>query len=292
MKIIVRAPAKLNLSLDAPFVHSDGAIEWRMVMTSIGLSDYVQVETTPGDTIEIYSNSGFLPNDNRNLAYKAAHIFLRETQIKTGLKILIEKNIPVAAGLGGGSSDAAAVFKALNILFDFGLSLKELAKMGLQVDSDVPYCIYGDTALVSGRGDIITPLAKLPKMWFVLAKPHVSVSTPRIVKKLTKIPVVHPNTDALLHGIATNDYQAIVANMGNALETITIAEHPQILTLKERLVKYGCDGSQMSGSGPTVFGVCRTSSRAKRVYNSLSGFCNEVYLTQVTTEKINQGRND
>ncbi|TDG86404.1 4-(cytidine 5'-diphospho)-2-C-methyl-D-erythritol kinase [Lentilactobacillus hilgardii] len=288
MKIIVRAPAKLNLSLDTPFTHSDGSIEWRMVMTSIGLSDYVQVETNDTNTIKVCSDSGFLPEDNRNLAYKAAQIFLKETRIQTGLKILIEKNIPVAAGLGGGSSDAAAVFKALNNLFDVGLSFETLAKVGLQVDSDVPYCIYGDTALVSGRGEIITPLNKLPKMWFILAKPHVSVSTPRILKKLARTPVIHPNTDELLRGIADNDYSAIISNMGNALEAITIAEHPQILTLKQRLIKYGCDGSQMSGSGPTVFGVCRTESRARRVYNSISGFCSEVYLTQVTSEKINQ----
>lgn len=285
MKIMTRAPAKLNLSLDTPRIHSDGTIEWRMIMISIGLSDYVQVETTMTNLIEIFSDSGFLPQDNRNLAYKAAQIFLEETQIKTGLKITIEKNIPVAAGLGGGSSDAAAVFRALNELFQVNLPLVALAKMGLRVDSDVPYCIYGDTALVSGRGDVITPLPKLPKMWFVLAKPHASVSTPRILKKLSTTAVQHPRTEALLAAITNRNYQEIISNMGNALETITIAEHPQILTLKERLIKYGCDTSQMSGSGPTVFGVCRTESRAKRVYNSLSGFCHEVYLTQVTSEK-------
>lgn len=288
MKLIVRAPAKLNLSLDAPFTHSDGTIEWRMVMTSIGLSDFVQIETNSSNTIKVTSDSGFLPGDSRNLAYKAAEIFLEKTGIDTGLVISIEKHIPVAAGLGGGSSDAAAVFRALNDIFETHLSLDQLAKMGLAVDSDVPYCIYGDTALVSGRGEVITPLQKLPKMWFVLAKPNVSVSTPRVLRKLLKTPISHPRTDELLRGIAEQDYTKIVTNLGNALEAISMAEHPQILTLKQRLVKYGCDGSQMSGSGPTVFGICRTESRAKRVYNSLSGFCNEVYLTQVACERIHQ----
>lgn len=281
MKRIVRAPAKLNLGLDAPFVHPDGAIEWRMVMTSIGLSDHLQIETTDRHSkIRIYSDSSFLPNDRRNLAYQAAHLFLSKVGIQTGLEISIKKNIPVAAGLGGGSSDAAAVLRTLNEIFKTGLSLKELANIGIQVDSDVPYCVYSRTALVSGRGEIVTPLKKLPKMWFVLAKPNVSVSTPRILKQVATTSVSHPQIDELLSGIESGSYDQIVANIGNSLEEITTASHPQIETLKSRLIEYGADGSQMSGSGPTVFGICRTESRAHRVYNSISGFCNEAYITQ------------
>ncbi|GAD17519.1 4-(cytidine 5'-diphospho)-2-C-methyl-D-erythritol kinase [Lentilactobacillus otakiensis] len=281
MKRIVRAPAKLNLGLDAPFVHPDGAIEWRMVMTSIGLSDHIQIETTDRhDNIRILSDSSFLPNDRRNLAYQAAHLFLNKVGIQTGLKISIKKNIPVAAGLGGGSSDAAAVLRALNEMFDAGLSFAELAQIGIQVDSDVPYCVYSRTALVSGRGEIVTPLQKLPKMWFVLAKPNISVSTPKILRQVATTQVSHPQIDELLAGIENSDYDRIVSNIGNSLEEITTASHPQIETLKSRLVEYGADGSQMSGSGPTVYGICRTESRAHRVYNSISGFCNEVYIAQ------------
>lgn len=280
MKTIVRAPAKLNLGLDSPFVHPDGSIEWRMVMTSIGLVDYVQVETIQSSAIKIRSDAGFLPNDRRNLAYQAAKLFLNLTHIKAGIIISIEKHIPVAAGLGGGSSDAAAVLRALNEMFQTGLSQKQLAMLGLQVDSDVPYCIYGRTALVEGRGEIVTPLKKLPKMWFVLAKPNVSVSTPRIIRRMVHTKIDHPNIDALLSGIQNDHYSQIVNNMGNALESITIANHPQISTIKERLLKYGADGSVMSGSGPTVFGVCPNETRARRVFNSISGFCSEVYLTQ------------
>lgn len=281
MKRIVRAPAKLNLGLDAPFVHPDGSIEWRMVMTSIGLSDHLQIETTNRHSkIRIFSDSSFLPNDKRNLAYQAAHLFLTKMNIQTGLEISIKKNIPVAAGLGGGSTDAAAVLKTLNEIFETGLSFDELAQIGAQVDSDVPYCVFSRTALVSGRGEIVTPLKKLPKMWFVLAKPNISVSTPRILKQVATTPVSHPPIDELLAGIEDSDYDRIAANIGNSLECITSASHPQIDTLKSRLIEYGADGSQMSGSGPTVFGICRTESRAHRVYNSLSGFCHETYITQ------------
>lgn len=282
MKMMVRAPAKLNLGLDTPFAHSDGAIEWRMVMTSIGLSDHVQIETTTSSKIQIISDSGFLPNDKRNLAYQAAHLFLERTGVTSGLNITIEKNIPVAAGLGGGSSDAAAVLRGLNDMFDTQLSLEEMAKLGLAIDSDVPYCVYGRTALVSGRGEIVTPLRPLPKMWFVLAKPNVSVSTPRILRRLRYTQVDHPNIEGLLEGIEQSDYAQIVANLGNTLEPITASSHPQIQVIKDRLLKYGADGSQMSGSGPTVFGVCHSESRARRIYNSISGFCHEVYVAQPT----------
>ncbi len=200
--------------------------------------------------------------------------------IQTGLEISIKKNIPVAAGLGGGSTDAAAVLRTLNEIFETGLSFDELAQIGAQVDSDVPYCVFSRTALVSGRGEIVTPLKKLPKMWFVLAKPNISVSTPRILKQVATTPVSHPPIDELLAGIEDSDYDRIAANIGNSLECITSASHPQIDTLKSRLIEYGADGSQMSGSGPTVFGICRTESRAHRVYNSLSGFCHETYITQ------------
>jgi 4-diphosphocytidyl-2-C-methyl-D-erythritol kinase len=209
-------------------------------------------------------------------------LFLQETGITSGLTIKIKKRIPVAAGLGGGSSDAAAVLRALNEMFMTHLSLEEMARLGLQIDSDVPYCVYGRTALVSGRGEIVTPLKPLPKMWFVLAKPNVSVSTPRILRRLRYSRINHPEIDQLLAGIAQQNYHQIVANLGNTLEPITAASHPQIRIIKDRLLKYGADGSQMSGSGPTVFGVCRSESRAKRIYNSISGFCHEVYVTQPT----------
>lgn len=281
MKLIVKAPAKLNLGLDSPFIHNDGSLEWNMIMTSIGLSDYILIETNEhSNQIQVFSDSGFLPEDGRNLAFQAAKIFVKEAQLDVGINISIEKHIPVAAGLGGGSSDAAAVLRGLNEIFETNYSLEKLARLGLQIDSDVPYCVYSKTSLVSGRGEIITPLPKLPKMKFVIAKPDISVSTPRILKKIKHSELDHPNIPQLLTGINEHNYQEIITNMGNALEPITSSYHSQITALKQRMLSSGADVAQMSGSGPTVFCVCSTESRAKRIYNSISGFCNEVYLTQ------------
>jgi len=280
MKMIIKAPAKLNLGLDAPLVHSNKEVEWEMIMTSISLCDYVTLETNDSQAIEIDTDSGFLPADSRNLALKAAELFFKANHIQSGLKISIEKNIPVAAGLGGGSTDAAAVLRGLNEMFATGYSIFELAKFGLQIDSDVPYCVYGKTALVTGYGEIITPLPKLPQMWFVLAKPNISVSTPKIVRSLSGTKLDHPDIKSLTQAVQHQDYNGINQHLANTLEGVTAEKYPQILTIKRRLVNYGADGSLMTGSGPTVYGICRKQSRARRVFNSISGFCNEVYLAQ------------
>ncbi|AQW21706.1 4-(cytidine 5'-diphospho)-2-C-methyl-D-erythritol kinase [Lentilactobacillus curieae] len=280
MKMIIKAPAKLNLGLDATSVHSNKEVEWEMVMTSISLCDYVTLETNSSGKIEIDTDSGFLPDDGRNLALKAARLFFQDNHISSGLKISIEKNIPVAAGLGGGSSDAAAVLRGLNTMFRTGKTLFELAKLGLQIDSDVPYCVYGKTAKVSGYGEVITPLPKLPSMWFVLAKPNVSVSTPKIIRSLHNVELDHPNINGLVSAVESQNYEEIVGNLANTLETVTSKMYPQILTIKQRLQKYGADGSLMTGSGPTVYGICRKQSRANRVFNSISGFCHEVYIAR------------
>lgn len=277
MEITQKAPAKINLSLDALFRHSNGDHEWRMVMTSVDLADYVHIK--PAAKLSVTTDSGFLPEDPRNLAYQAARALQREAGVQAGAAIHIEKNIPVAAGLGGGSSDAAAVLRGLNELWGLGYSRERLAKIGLGVDSDVPYCVYSETALVSGRGEIVEPLGKLPPFWVVLAKPTVSVSTPTILRAVDySVKEVAPDTDAVLAGIAAGDYTQMTSGMANALEAVTAARHPEITDLKARLLRYGADVAQMSGSGPTVFGLCAKKSRAVRVYNSMKGFCKEVYL--------------
>lgn len=281
MKHLEKAPAKLNLGLDTPFIHADGALEWDMVMTSIGLMDYVQIETTTTNRqLEIITDGGSLPENHHNLAYKAANVFRQTTGIQTGLSISIQKYIPVAAGLGGGSSDAAAVLRGLNQMFDTHLSLAQLGQLGLEIDADVPYCVYGKTAAVSGRGEIITPLKPLPKCWLVVAKPRVSVSTPKILALIKHEKLQHQNMAPLIQAVNHQNYLQIVANLGNTLEPVTANLYPQITILKERMLKYGADGAQMSGTGPTVFGICQQASKAKRIFNSLSGFCREVYLVR------------
>ncbi|WP_461214503.1 4-(cytidine 5'-diphospho)-2-C-methyl-D-erythritol kinase [Lacticaseibacillus sp. GG6-2] len=279
MELIQKAPAKINLSLDALYRHHDGEHEWRMVMTSVDLADYVHIQ--PNKTIRVTTDSGFLPEDPRNLAYKAAMVLQRAAGTHLGARIHIEKHIPVSAGLGGGSSDAAAVLRGLNDLWQLGYSLEQLATIGLQIDSDVPYCVYSKTALVTGRGEIVRPLGALPSFWVVLAKPRASVSTPSILNALDySQPLPRPDTDRVLSGIASHDFAEMASGMANSLEKLTASRYPDITALTTRFVKYGAQIAQMSGSGPTVFALCQKHSRAIRVYNSMKGFCPEVYLVR------------
>lgn len=279
MKRIVRAPAKINLGLDTPHAYARGVLEWKMVMISVDLADDLQIETTSANShIQVFSDKGFLPEGNRNLAYRAARVFKHAAHIDDGITIHIQKRIPVSAGLGGGSSDAAAVLRTLNDMYQTNFSDRQLEELGLKIDSDVPYCVYGKPALVTGKGDQITPLQPLPACWLVIAKPGVSISTLKLLRSVKHDELSHPNIDALIAAIQTGNYEQMVANMGNALEAVAAKNHPEVNILKERMLKAGADGAQMSGSGPTVFGICRQLSRAKRVYNSISGFCREVYL--------------
>ncbi|WP_407894813.1 4-(cytidine 5'-diphospho)-2-C-methyl-D-erythritol kinase [Lacticaseibacillus sp. N501-2] len=279
MELIEKAPAKINLSLDALYRHHDGEHEWRMVMTSVDLADYVHIQ--PAKAIRVTTDSGFLPEDPRNLAYKAAMLLQQVAGVNAGARIHIEKHIPVSAGLGGGSSDAAAVLRGLNQLWQLGYSRTQLAQLGLQVDSDVPYCVYSHTAKVTGRGEIVEPLGSLPNFWVVLAKPRASVSTPSILNAVDySKPLPRPDTDQVLAGIQAHDFAQMTKGMANSLEQLTASRYPEITDLRERFVRYGAQIAQMSGSGPTVFALCEKHSRAMRVYNSMKGFCPEVYLVR------------
>ncbi|AVK64370.1 4-(cytidine 5'-diphospho)-2-C-methyl-D-erythritol kinase [Lactobacillus sp. CBA3606] len=281
MQIVEKAPAKINLGLDTLFEHQNGAKEWNMVMTSVDLADYVQIETLKANRIEVATDSGFLPNDRRNLAFQAVSLLKRQYHIRSGVRIKIKKAIPVAAGLGGGSSDAAAVLRGLNRLWELNLDLATLARLGLQIDSDVPYCVYSQTAHVTGKGELVRPLPKLPPLWIVLAKPKISVSTPNILRQVDyRQLTTHPEIPGLIAGVQSGNLEQIFQHMGNVLEPITANRYPEIMQIKQQLLTFGADAAQMSGTGPTVFGVCRKRSRAQRVYNSLKGFCREVYLVR------------
>lgn len=280
MEIIEKAPAKINLGLDVIDKRKDNYHELEMVMTSVDLADRIHLEEIPEDEIKIESNKAFLPTDERNNVYQAIDIVKRRYQIKRGVRIYIQKKIPVAAGLGGGSSDCAAALRGINEMWGLGLSLEELSAIGLRIGTDVPFCVYGNTALVTGIGDEITPLPSIPQCWVVLIKPNFSVSTPTVFKDLVVDELYHPDIIALIDAIQKNDYQKMVARVGNALESVTVKRHPVIQQIKERMMKFGADVALMSGSGPTVFGLCDKYSRAQRVYNGLKGFCDEVYLVR------------
>ncbi|MBC1291539.1 4-(cytidine 5'-diphospho)-2-C-methyl-D-erythritol kinase [Listeria booriae] len=285
MKINVKAPAKINLSLDALYKRKDNYHELEMVMTTIDLADRLQLVLLEKDCIKLDVKAHFIPDDKRNLVYQAAALLKERFQIKQGVAITLDKSIPVAAGLAGGSSDAAAALKGLNQLWDLNLSLEELADLGAELGSDIPFCLYGGTALATGRGEVIEPLPMMPNCWIVLAKPSISVSTPGVYRDLKVGEVKHPNTKGMVQAIQDGSFEGICDNIGNVLETVTLVKHPEVKRIKEKMLEFGADTALMSGSGPTVFALVKQYSRAKRVYNGLRGFCEEVYLVRPWQEE-------
>lgn len=275
-----KAPAKINLGLDILGKRPDGLHELAMVMASIDLADRLYLEEIPEDKIIIETNKAFLPTDKKNHVYEALELIKERFDIKKGLQVKIHKEIPVAAGLGGGSTDSAAALRAVNRLWNLGLSLEELARLGAEIGSDVPYCVYGQTSLVEGFGEKVTPIAPMPQCWVVVVKPRMSVSTRTIFAKIVMDELYHPDIAVLVSAIEENDYQKMTANLGNSMEVVTIKKHPIIQQLKDRMLKYGADAAMMSGSGPTVYALCHKYSRAKHVFNALKGFCEEVYLVR------------
>ena len=275
-----KAPAKINLGLDILGKRPDGLHELAMVMASIDLADRLYLEEIPEGRIIIETNKAFLPTDKKNHVYEALELVKERFEIKKGLRVKIHKEIPVAAGLGGGSTDSAAALRAVNRLWDLGLSIEEIASLGAEVGSDVPYCVYGQTSLVEGFGEKVTPIAPMPQCWVVVVKPRMSVSTRTIFAQIVMEDLYHPDIAALVSAIEANDYQKMTENLGNSMEVVTIRKHPVIQQLKDRMLKYGADAAMMSGSGPTVYALCHKYSRAKHVFNALKGFCEEVYLVR------------
>lgn len=280
MEWIEKAPAKINLGLNVVAKRKDGFHELEMIMTSIDLSDTLTFTTNDSDRITITSNIPFLPTGKKNLVFQAAELLKTQFKVRKGIHINIDKVIPVAAGLAGGSSDCAATLRGLNQLWQLNLSLETLAKLGEQLGSDVPYCIYSQTAYVTGRGENIELLPKFQGYWVVLVKPKMSVSTPSIFKQVDLETIHHPNILAIKTAIETGNCQEVPNLIGNSLEDITILQYPVIDKIKSKLNCYGADGVLMSGSGPTVFALCKQESRARRVFNSINGFCEEVYLVR------------
>ncbi|MBN8194345.1 MULTISPECIES: 4-(cytidine 5'-diphospho)-2-C-methyl-D-erythritol kinase [Bacillaceae] len=281
MRLLVKAPAKINLSLDVLHKRSDGYHEVEMVMTTIDLADRIELTNLSDDTIKILSHNRFVPDDGRNLAYQAAQLLKERMNIKKGVAISIDKVIPVAAGLAGGSSDAAATLKGLNRLWDLGLSMDELAELGAEIGSDVSFCVYGGTALASGRGEKIKHLPAPPNCWVILAKPTIGVSTADVYKNLDLKNMTHPNTKAMVSALEHGNYHDICSNLGNVLESVTLDMHPEVSQIKDQMERFGADAVLMSGSGPTVYGLVQYESRLHRIYNGLRGFCDQVFAVRM-----------
>lgn len=280
-KVSVKAPAKINLTLDVLHKRADGYHEVEMIMTTIDLADRIYLELLPDKQITVDCSASFVPTDERNLAYQAAKKLQERFQVKWGVSIYIDKQIPVAAGLAGGSTDAAATIKGLNQLWNLGLSLEEMVEVGVELGSDVAFCLHGGTCLATGRGEIITPLSPLPSCWVILAKPPISVSTGNIYGKLQLSDIKErPNTLKMKRALEEGNFSQVTEHLCNVLETVTFKEYPQVLHIKNQMKKFGADGVLMSGSGPTVYGLTQKMSRAQRIYNGLRGFCQHVYVVR------------
>lgn len=250
-------------------------------MTTIDLADRIDLTETSGG-IQLESTSGFVPFDDRNLAYRAATLIKQRFSINKGIRILIHKEIPVAAGLAGGSSDAAATLKGLNKLWNLGLATEELAALGLELGSDVPFCVVGGTAIARGRGEKLIPVAPPPPCWVVLAKPPHGVSTAEVFGALdldTK--QEQPHLHGMVKALEAGNFRGVCHHLSNVLEQVTLPAYPQVARLKERMAAFGAEGVLMSGSGPTVFGLVSRETLARRVVNGLRGFCRQVYAVRM-----------
>jgi 4-diphosphocytidyl-2-C-methyl-D-erythritol kinase len=285
VKLLVKAPAKINLALDVLHKRSDGYHEVEMIMTTIDLADRVELSLLDQDKIHILSHNRYVPDDQRNLAFQAAQLLKDRFNVKKGVLISIEKTIPVAAGLAGGSSDAAATLRGLNRLWDLGLTIDELAELGSEIGSDVSFCVYGGTALAKGRGEMITELPAPPTCWVILAKPFIGVSTAEVYRRLDVNDMAHPNIPGMIEAINEHDYQKVCKNVGNVLEDVTLNLHPEVALIKEQMKRFGADAVLMSGSGPTVFGIVQHDSRMHRIYNGLRGFCDQVFAVRMLGER-------
>ena len=282
--ISLKALAKINLGLDVVRRREDGYHEVRMIMQTIQLYDRLDIKRTQEPGIQIQTNLSFLPVNENNLIYKAAKLLMDEFSITDGVSVKLDKRIPVAAGMAGGSTDAAAMLIGVNRLFSLGLTKRQLMERGVQIGADVPYCIMRGTALAEGIGEALSPLPPMVKCPVLIAKPSISVSTKFVYQNLKlDDTTIHPDIDRLIDDIKAKNLHDIVAHMGNVLETVTIPNYPVIDEIKKHMLSNGALGAMMSGSGPTVFGLFDNEDTAKKAYKAMrsSHLARQVYLTSV-----------
>lgn len=282
--ISLKALAKINLGLDVVRRREDGYHEVRMIMQTVQLYDRLDIKRTQEPGIQIQTNLSFLPVNENNLIYKAAKLLMDEFSITDGISVKLDKRIPVAAGMAGGSTDAAAMLFGMNRLFSLGLTKRQLMERGVQIGADVPYCIMRGTALAEGIGEALSPLPPMVKCPVLIAKPSISVSTKFVYQNL-KLDgtTIHPDIDRLIDDIKAKNLHDIAAHMGNVLETVTIPNYPVIDEIKKHMLSNGAVGAMMSGSGPTVFGLFDDEDTAKKAYKAMrsSHLARQVYLTSV-----------
>lgn len=281
-KYEINAYGKLNLGLDVIGKREDGYHLVRMIMQSVKLRDKLEFGKNVSDAIAIETNVRYLPINENNLIYKAIELIRNEYGIRDGITVKLDKRIPVAAGMAGGSADAAAAIKAMNKLFGLNMNPERMAELGLRLGADVPYCLMGGTALAEGIGDRLTRLKPVPEATVLLVKPAVSISTKQVYEKIDSVDCyAHPDIDGLIAAIEAEDLLKMCSLFGNVLENVSCNDYPVITDIKKRMLLLGADGAMMSGSGPTVFGIFTDREAAERAYYEFKGgeFGRNTFLT-------------
>lgn len=280
----LRALAKINLGLDVIRKREDGYHEVRMIMQTINMYDQLEIDIKEEPGISITTNLPFIPTNENNLVYKAAKLLMDEFHIEQGITVELQKFIPVAAGMAGGSSDAAATMIGMNRLFGLGLTVRQLMERSVSIGADVPYCLLRGTALAEGIGEKLRPLPPCPNCYVLIGKPSISVSTKFVYEKLDAGNIEkHPDIDRILEGLQWHNLNKISENMGNVLESVTIPAYPIIEEIKNHMKEHGAVNAMMSGSGPTVFGLFDDKMVAERACEALreSHLARTVFLTTV-----------
>lgn len=283
-RLELKALGKINLGLDVLGRRENGYHDVRMIMQTVYLYDRIIMKKSKTPGIRLETNLYYLPVNENNLAYQAAQMLMDEFHMEEGVSIQLDKHIPVAAGMAGGSSNAAAVLFGMNRMFSLGLSQKELMERGVKLGADVPYCIMRGTVLAEGIGEILTPLSPMPKCYVLIAKPAISVSTKMVYEKLDSHEIEdHPDIDGILTGLKAGDLKKVAGSMGNVLERVTVDAYPVIDRIKKMMIKEGALNAMMSGSGPTVFGIFEEKATARKAADAIrdARLTKQVYVTNI-----------
>lgn len=281
---IIKTRAKINLTLDVLAKRKDGYHEVEMIMQSIDLYDEMEFKVIQGDIV-IHCDHSEVPKNEENIVYTAAKLLKKEYNIDKGIDITIHKYIPVAAGLAGGSTNAAGALKALNQLWELNLPITRLMELGGRIGADIPFCLLGGTVLATGIGEVLKPLTPLSPTWLVLVKPSFSVSTSWAYQNINfNKKLKHPDTKKVLEAIEQRDIEGALPYLQNILEDVTSIAHPEIKSIKSRMLNLGARGALMSGSGPTVFGICKEKQEAQEIYNYLKKEYRDAFVVKTYNE--------
>ena len=277
-----KAYAKINLGLDVLRRREDGYHEVKMIMQTVDIYDVLTFVKAPADVFRLSVDSAQIPDDDNNLVLKAARLLFATAGIDAGVEVTLQKNIPVAAGMAGGSTDAAATLIGLNALYDLRFTTEQLQEIGVKLGADIPYCIMGGTALSQGIGAILRPLPAPPQAHLVIAKPDLMISTKYVYENLHANSLkVHPNIDGMIEALSNRDLIKMCSLMGNVLETVTEKENPIITQIKDLMKEQGATGALLSGSGPTVFGIFTEEEKARNCFQKIQeeNLAKQLFLT-------------